>query len=270
MSESLKIAGELLWPQLMSNGAYSRPRCRDHTSLPVMSSDTSLPGAEPRVDAAPVGDRARRREVVLVVHFGELSFGRQLVFPQLAAIDAIQRGDEERDLSRDRRGASAERALSGFRWVSALHERRMIARAPRAAPDLRCHEHLIAPHDRRRNSQAAHRRFPRDVLGVAPSLGQCLFPRDAGGRGPSPMRPVLGVGEGARQQQEYQQNAAAHIRHRADIIDHPSQEPQGRLRKLGVFRWHDGCGRTRLTHAASFSSLPRSRHPDDGSTRRCQ
>ena len=90
-------------------------------------------------------------------------------------------------------GAAAERALSGLCRVATLHERRMISRAPRAASDLRRHEHLIAPHDRRRNAEAAHGRFPRDVLGVAPSLGQTGFRRDAGRRRPSPMRPVLGV-----------------------------------------------------------------------------
>ena len=66
-SRFLWTTGELPWPQLISNGPYSAPRCFFHTSLPDDIDRGDLPGAEPRVDALAVGDRARRREVVLLV-----------------------------------------------------------------------------------------------------------------------------------------------------------------------------------------------------------
>ena len=166
-----------------------------------------LARAEPRVHASSVCDGTGRGEVVLVVDFGKLSFRRQLVLPQLASIGAAQRRHQKRRLCRSRRRAAAERAFTGVCRVATLHERRMITRAPRAAADLRRHEHLIAPHDRRRYAEAADGRFPRDVLRVAPPLRQGGFPRHTSGRRPSPMGPVLGV-ELHQSDRQYHRNDA--------------------------------------------------------------
>ena len=153
-----------------------------------------LARAEPRVHSPSVCDGTGRGEVVLVVDFGKLSFRRQLVLPQLASIGAAQRGDEKRRLCRSLRAAAAtERPFPASVGIATLHERRVISRAPRAAADLRRHEHLIAPHDRRRYAEAADGRFPRDVLRVAPPLRQGGFPRHTSRRRPSPMGPVFGA-----------------------------------------------------------------------------
>src|SRR5687768_13562209 len=98
-----------------------------------------LTRAEPRIDAASIGDRARRSEIVLVVDLRKLSFSGQLIFPELFSVGAAERGDEKDNFPRRRSGcrATAERPFSSIRRIAALHERRMIAGAPSAASDLR-------------------------------------------------------------------------------------------------------------------------------------
>ncbi len=89
------------------------------------------------------------------------------------------------------RRTGSERLLPRLERVAALHEART---GPHfAAACLRGHEHEIAPHDRRGDAEAAQLRLPRDVLGVAPALGQSRFARDAGRRRTAPLRPVLRV-----------------------------------------------------------------------------
>ena len=153
-----------------------------------------LARAEPRIDAPAVGDGAGRGEVVLVVHFASCPSAGSSYSQSLRPSTRLQRGDEERRPCRcvPRLPPPSARSPASD-GVAALHERRMISGPPRAAPDLRCHEHLIAPHDRRRDAQAAHRRFPRDVFGVAPALWQAGLRGHAVRRRPSPVRPVVGA-----------------------------------------------------------------------------
>ena len=193
MSESLKIAGELLWPQLMSNGEYSRPRCRDQTSLPLMSSATIWPvpnHAYTRRPSVTGLDEARLCLSWTSASCPSAGSSYSHSLRPSTRFSAVTRNTTLPVAGAALPPSARSPASDG---IAALHERRMIARAPRAAADLRCHEHLIAPHDRRRNAEAAHRRFPRDVLGVAPPLRQAGFSRHTGRRRPSPMRPVLGV-----------------------------------------------------------------------------
>ena len=197
-SESLKIAGELLWPQLMSNGEYSRPRCRDQTSLPLMSSATIWPvpnHAYTRRPSVTGLDEARLCLSWTSASCPSAGSSYSHSLRPSARFSAVTRKTTFPDPAD---GAAAERAFSGVCRVATLHERRMISRPPRAAPDLRRDEHLIAPHDRRRYAEAADGRFPRDVLRVAPPLGQGGFARHTSGRRPSPMGPVLGVCRGER------------------------------------------------------------------------
>ena len=87
--------GELLWPQLMSNGEISLPEMPlpDHLAVHVERDD--LAGAEPRVDHLAVGHRARAREIVLVVHARQRPGGFDAMLPQPPAVGAVERLDDE-------------------------------------------------------------------------------------------------------------------------------------------------------------------------------
>src|SRR4029453_2255369 len=96
-----------------------------------------LAGRKPGIDALAIGHRARRCQVVLLVHRRKGAFGGKLELPRPAAIVAIERRYEERDLAVAARGV--ERPLTGFDGVAALHEPRSLT--DRTAACLRRHDH---------------------------------------------------------------------------------------------------------------------------------
>ena len=108
-----------------------------------------LSGAEPGEHQRAVGDRARRREVVLVVHRRQRAGRLDPSLPDALAVGAAERLDDEEGLGRigARRGVHAERALALGGGVGALHQARMVALAPDARADLRGDIHAIAAHD---------------------------------------------------------------------------------------------------------------------------
>jgi len=89
-----------------------------------------LPRTKPRVDCLAVGRGTRRREVVLLVHRRQRSFGRDAPFPQALAIGAGKRFDDKERAVRVRwtRTTASELTLTHRGGITALHEPRALAR----------------------------------------------------------------------------------------------------------------------------------------------
>src|SRR5688572_27528634 len=108
-----------------------------------------LPGAEPGVNAFAVGDRTRRRKIVLFVDVGEVALRVEAVLPDRLAALPVERGDEEADavgrLCAHALLAAAEGALAGHRQIRTRRQRRMVARTLRTGAVLRCHEDPVLP-----------------------------------------------------------------------------------------------------------------------------
>ena len=187
MSDPRCTIGELAAPQLMSKGAYSLGEIPGPDLFAAHVHGDDLSRAEDRVHALPIDDRARAREVVLVVNRGKSALGRELKRPRPLPIDAIERLDEESD-ALPLRAAASQRPFRRRRLV-ALPEPGSLSAL--AVSDLRRDEHTIAPHDRRRHADALQARLPRDVLRVAPRFGQPRFAGSAGAGRPAPLRPVV-------------------------------------------------------------------------------
>ena len=154
-----------------------------------------LAGAEERVEKRAVRDRAGCREVVFLVRRRQRALGVEAALPELLAIGAGERFDDEDGLVGRGRGASgAERPLAQGSGVASLYEPRTLAADPGA--DLRGHEHAVAADDGRRDAGAGDRRFPGDILGCAPFDRHTAIRRDAAGCRPAPVRPVVGMDEG--------------------------------------------------------------------------
>ena len=193
-----------------------------------------LARAEPGVDHLPVGDRARRREVVLVVHAGQRARRLEPVFPQALAVGAVEGFDEEEGAV-VAAALRVERPLAGGRGVPALHEAGMVARRADAAADLRRHDDAVAADDRRRHAKPRERRLPRDVLGGAPLLRQLRLRRRPGARRTTPRRPV---GRAHRHRREHRQHrfqgeersCAPPRRDRLQSCRHASDTPPGTTR----------------------------------------
>ena len=94
-----------------------------------------------------------------------------------AAARRIFAPPSDRLLARDQRGV-----------IPRQHRMRPALQARPA--NLRCDEHLIAPDDGRRGSEAAQRRAPRDVLARAPRRRETRFARHAEPGRTAPLRPV--------------------------------------------------------------------------------
>src|SRR5262245_45233375 len=168
-----------------------------------------LPVSEPRVHAAAVGDRARAREVVLLVHLGQLALGRETVLPETAAVRARERLDEELDarcLPRIR-GAGSQRLLV-LRFVTA-GERRVGPRLEAAPARLRSHEHAVVHHDGRRDAETAELGFPCDALRV-PANREGGVTRGRVARRAAPLWPVRSVTRGDRGQGEQEPDLSPH------------------------------------------------------------
>src|SRR5687767_14404451 len=130
-----------------------------------------LAGAEPREYLLAVSDDGRGGKVVLLVERGERAARLEPVFPEPSAVAPAERLDDEDDgLGRARRrlAASANRPFPHYQRGVVAGQRRVRTAAVRHPADLRGHDDLIAPYDRRGRSKAAQRGAPCDVLAGTP------------------------------------------------------------------------------------------------------
>ena len=165
---------------------------RPHHSTAHVERD-ELAGAEPGEEVLAARDRRRRGEVVLFVEGGIRTPCLDAVFPETPAVEPVERFDDEGDrIGRAGRlfPAAADRLLARDQLGVIAGQRRVRGAAERQPADLRRHEDLIAPDDRRRRSQAAKHGAPCDVLTRAPRRRETGFGRDAKPGGSAPLRPV--------------------------------------------------------------------------------
>ena len=121
----LDVERAVLFGQVPLPGDGARPIQRD-----------DLSGSEPCVDEVAVGHRARRREVVLVVHRREVARRVDPPFPDPRPGRTVERLDDEDRAIRAGTRIDGERAFALRRRVRALHESRVSALAPHTSAEL--------------------------------------------------------------------------------------------------------------------------------------
>ena len=155
-----------------------------------------------------VADQERRRRVAPVEP--ELAVvGDDVAHPQLVAfevegLDHAGAGEDPHPLAIGDRRRRRHVLLAGGDVVAAdllLPQHGPGVAIDRPQPQIgavaHVQEDVAVPDDRRRARARRHRQLPDHVLGVRPLDRQALLGARAGGLGSAPVRPVVGVGDGA-------------------------------------------------------------------------
>src|SRR5712691_7869527 len=176
--------------------------------------------AEPGVDYRAAGHWTRCGKIALFVGLRQIPFGYDGVLPELATVFPVECRNREYGV---RRGAvartrAAERMLTRGCGGRALHERRMNSRPQCVRPNLMRDDHAIVPHDGRRDTETAQRRFPCDVRRAGPFGRKTRLSGNACTRWPPPLRPVLGLSRGEQQRNCRKRDSDLHGLYPATIL----------------------------------------------------
>ena len=200
---------------------------------------SQLAVAEPGVDILAVGHWTRCGKISLFVGLRQIPFGYDGVLPELAAVFPVECRNREYWVRRGTvaRTRAAERMLTRGCCVGALHERRMNSRPQCVRSNLIRDDHAIVPHNGRRDTETAQRRFPCDVRRAGPFGRKTGLSGNACTRWPPPLWPVLGLSRGEQQRNCIKRDSDLHGLYSATILCMSNSD----VPKFPGFRLGGGC-----------------------------